>query len=155
MIFDADRFKSAITAIVREIMGDVKFLGAYGYRVQKAEGGKFSGTPESKSLGLPDLQDVPIRGSILGGQTATKLPGGASVVIAFVNGDPSLPFLLAGPHDSEPTEAAIKATSKVKVDAPQVVINGGAQGCARMGDAVIAGPFAGTITAGSTTTKVG
>lgn len=53
------------------------------------------------------------------------------------------------------TKVVVEASDEVTIDAPSVKVNGGAMGAARQGDAVIAGPFAGTITAASTTTKVG
>lgn len=113
MTFDVDRLKAAISAVVRELFPNLRFYGAYAYRVSKGEDGKFSGKPERATAGLPDLVDVPIRGPTIGGQSRLKLTSGQSVVVMFVDGDPARPFLAFGDSESEPTESGLKATGKL------------------------------------------
>lgn len=149
----ADRMKAAIAALIRELLPQVPYLGRYEYRVQKAEGGKFSGRPTSSALGLPELADVPMRPSITGG--TGKLPPGSRVEVMFTNGDPARPVVVGGDDAADPLEVALRADTKITADAAAIILNGGAQGVARMGDAVIAGPFPGTITSGSATVKAG
>ncbi len=117
MTFDTDRLKAAIATVVRELFPNLRFYGAYGYRVSVGTASKFSGRPERISIGLPDLVDVPMRGPVLGGQSQVVLTSGASVVIMFVDGDPTRPFLAFGDDVSEPTESGLKATGKLKFQA--------------------------------------
>lgn len=152
-----DRLKSALRGLIRELLPNLAFVMPVLYRVATASGGKWSGNPVSKGRGLPPIKDAPIRGSIAGGHSATELARGTIVVVQFVDageGEAPQPYLAA--IHSEPKTLALKATTSATIDAPQVVINEGVQGAARMGDPILAGGiFAGTITAGSTTTKVG
>lgn len=151
-----DRLKSALLGLLRELLPNLAFVMPALYRVATAEAGKWSGNPVGTGRKLPPIKGAPIRGSIAGGHSETKLTKGTIVVVQFVDagdGEAPQPYLV-GIH-SEPKELALKATTKATIDAPQVVINGGVQGVARMGDPVIAGPFAGTITLGSLTTKAG
>lgn len=153
---NGDRLKSALLGLLRELLPNRAFFMPALYAVTTAEGGKWSGNPVGKGRGLPAIKDAPIRGSIAGGHSGTKLTKGTVVVVLFVDGgDGEAPQpILVGIH-SEPKELALTATLKATLDAPQVVINQGVQGAARMGDAVVAGPFPGTIVAGSLTTKIG
>ena len=165
----ADRFKATITAVVLELLPDLRFRAPARYVVDKCEGGKLTATPKSSKSGLPPIVDMPVRGSIAGGM-ASKLKKGTSVLIMWIDASPADPFLAWIDSSEEPdelklegqTKATLKApdvklegASSVKADAPSIVLNGGAQGVARMGDTVQAGPWPGTITSGSATVKAG
>jgi hypothetical protein len=113
MTFDTDRFKAAIGAVVRELFPNLRFYGAYEYTVSKGEGAKFSGRPVRKTIGLPDLQDIPIRGPTIGGQSQLVLASGQSVVVMFVDGDPGRPFLAFADSGSSPTESGLKTTGRL------------------------------------------
>ena len=143
-----DRFKAAIVAVIAELIPERRFLSPIAYRVSKAEGGKFSARPDDDTF--PPIVDAPIRGSIAGGMQS-KLTKGTPIVVMFVRDRLGLtPILIA--IEKEPDELALKASTTAKIDAPQVVINGGVQGAARIGD-LVAGIF--PITTGSPTTRIG
>lgn len=181
----ADRFRDVLAALLDELLPRRRFYAPIRYRVDKCEAGKFSATPEDKSAGFPPIVDAPVRG-IAGGNAASKLKSGTSVLVSFVEGDPGDPFLAWIDEAVAPDELAHEAATKAKTTAPTiehaastkhkvtagaieytasgqakidgatVVINGGAMGAARQGDAVIAGPFPGTITGPcSLTVKIG
>lgn len=133
-----DRFKRAVVNFVRELFPTLSFLGIYEYRVENPTEGIIDGRPVDGSLGLPDLTMVQLRPSITGDKVT--LAAGSVALIAFVNGQPSRPFVIAGDPATDPT---------------LVRLNSGVLGCARQTDPVIAGPFAGTITMGSLKVKVG
>lgn len=110
MIFDLDRLKAAVATVVRELFPNLAFLGVYTYRVSSGTGGKFSGKPEDPSIGLPDLVDIPIRGSVIGGQSVLTLNTGQSVAVCFLNGNPARPVLMLGDDSSDPRVSGLKAT---------------------------------------------
>lgn len=151
----ADRFKDAIRLIVAELLPERAYLAPARYTVTSASAGKFSGYPVNAARGLPPASDWPIRGSIAGGHTGTKLKKGTIVLVAFVDGDPSAPIIVGIDDAQEPDALALEAATKASVDAPQVILAGGVLGVARMGDAVVAGPFPGTIVSASVKVKAG
>lgn len=152
-MISSDRLKAAILAIIRESLPQLPFLGVYEYRVFRANSGTFDGSPVTDAYGLPDVTSVPMRPSITGG--TSKMLLGSSVLIGFINGDPGRPYVMGGDPDTPPTEADFTASVKIKADAPQIQLNNGVFGVARLGDAVVAGPFGGTITVASATVKAG
>jgi hypothetical protein len=155
-MIDVDRFKSALVSIVREIVAEMIGLpGVYEYRVSRAEDGKLTARVASKGIGLPDVVEIPIRGSIVGG-TESKLKGGVSVLVGFVNSDRARPFLAFASDTDAPEEIALEASTSAAIKAPQVILAEGVLGVARQTDPILAaGIFAGTITAGSTKVKAG
>ena len=140
-----DRFKAAVIAVIHEALPELPFSGIYSYNVARCSGGTFDGTPSDSKFGLPPAKNWPVRPSVLGG--VATLPIGSSVAVAFINRDPSLPFVIAFSSGTSPTS--------LTWDAGLIVINGGVQGVARVGDTVQAGPYSGVITSGSATVKVG
>lgn len=152
-MIEVDRFKNAIFAIVREVFSDYKFGGVYEYRVDTCAGGTFSGRPTDPSYGLPNAKNWPVRPPVTGG--VVTLPAGSSVLVSFINRDPSRPFVLAFSSGTPPTNVAITVDNAWTLDAATVTINGGVLGAARQTDTVQAGPFSGTITSASATTKIG
>lgn len=73
---------------------------------------------------------------------------GARVLLGWDGGDPSKPY-------AEAFGRTAGATTKLEVTATAIVFNAGTMGVARLGDAVVAGPFSGAITAGSSSVKAG
>lgn len=146
-----DAIKRALIALIEETFPNEKFAGQYEYLVTSQSGNAMDAVPAPSALrlepGLPDVFGVTMRPSILG-EVATY-PSGASIVVAFLNRDPSSPFVAYGDPDSVPTTSTIDATGGVTIGhAPALPI-------ARMTDPVVAGPFAGTITLGSPLNKAG
>lgn len=107
-----DRFLQRFVAIVRAIMRPTFFHGLYEFRVRGGSGGYLDLDPSKKSLGLPPLNNVPVRVGVYGARgTPTN---GTSVYVGFVNGDPSIPFVdgFAGEWEgasSIPSESSIFA----------------------------------------------
>ncbi len=159
----SDRLKSAIRSIVAELFPWLAFCGVYEYTVVSCDGTKVEAKPADPSIGLPDIT-CPLRPSIL--CETSKLAEGASITIAFINHDRGRPFVIGGDPSSIPEEAMVDASTLLELAATAtacklgegsstITIGGGVLGAARMTDPVLAGPFAGTITAGSTKTLIG
>ena len=137
------RLARALAALARESTG-VQYLRRYAYRITSQAADRLNLQAVDKTDAPAFLQSVEVwAGS--SGYAATYAPGTEAHVV-FVDGDPAQPVVV-GFAKSTPT--------KLELDGVQVVINKGVQPAARMGDAVLAGPFAGTITSGSATTKIG
>lgn len=88
-----DRFKDAIAAVVDQLIPNRKFFAPVEYRIVTAGGGKFSALPARRSSGYPAVTEAPIRG-IAAGNAASTLSPGTSVLVGFIEGDRSQPFLL-------------------------------------------------------------
>ncbi len=146
-----DRFKDAVTAVMRELIAPrLTFLGIYEYAAVTATGGVMSGRPTNTDASLPtlpDLSNVPMLPSIIGG-SATYLTPGAKFLVAFVNGSQNNPCVIAGDPNATPDTVSLPANLSM-------TIAGGVQPAARLGDLVQAGPFSGTVTSGSLKTKIG
>jgi hypothetical protein len=139
---DQTRLSSALARVVQAADPYRRYRACYEFRVVSVANDRANLQPVRASSGFDDLLAVPIRGPF--GIKATVLPG-ATVVVAFVDAHPSRPFVIAGPAWDEP------GWMPVSVDiGPDPRL-----GCARLGDAVQAGPWPGVITSASTTTKVG
>lgn len=114
----------------------------YEFRVVEQVGNRFNLQVVRSATGLPDLELVPARGAA--GVRATVQPG-ELVLVAFIEADPARPVIIA--HD--------------EIDSPgwmPLFLQLGEEptlGVARIGDAVICGPYAGTIVAASTRIKAG
>lgn len=86
----------------------------------------------------PGLSNVPLRTFVPG--VTVKVAAGARVGVMFEGGDPQRPVAVLFEQDhGSLLELHITATTAVKVDAPQVVLNGGLLPVARMTDT--AGPY--------------
>lgn len=119
---NADRLRSVLSALLDELLPRRRFYAPVRYRVSKAEGGKFSAKPENKSGGFPDIVDAPIRG-VPGGNPASKLKSGTSILVSFVEGDPGDPFLAWIDESVSPDELALAAQTKAKITAPAVEVH--------------------------------
>jgi hypothetical protein len=100
MMTNADRLRSAMSAFVRALDPTRSFFGQYEYRVANQAGNLIDCVPVDSSLGLPSLTGVIMRPSIRG-DTST-LPNGTSVLVAFVNGDPTRPFVAGADPNNVP-----------------------------------------------------
>ena len=117
---------------------------------------------------LPPLCHVPIYVGTPG--VRAEIVPGTTVLVGFIGGDPCLPYALGfGSGKAKKVEVttttnislsadqkvAVTGTTKVTVDAVEIDLGGSTAPVARLGDAVVAGPYAGTITAGSAKVKAG
>lgn len=127
-----------------------RYRAIYEYRVVTQDGERVNLQPIRVSVGMPDLSRVPIRPGIPGARANVTL--GTRVLVGFIEADPSRPVVL-GFEDAEgdgfsPLVLEFNATTTIKIGAGAVLA------AARQTDPVVAGPFAGTITAGSTKTRI-
>lgn len=137
-----DRLRSALTAIVRSVLPRVEYLGYFPARVL-ADHGDMTLDLEPDDPKLPKLVKVPLRPG-LPGIKVEVLPG-ARVLVAFEGGDLTRPAAHLWEIGSLKA-LTIEATVEVTVKAPLVKLADGGLPVARVGDAVVAGGMAGTIT---------
>jgi len=87
-----DRLKGALTAFVRNAVGDLDFLRPYPARVVLQEDdGTLHVQPDSDAI--PGLTGVPIRYGIPGARA--KVPPGARCILEFEEGNPTSPVVTA------------------------------------------------------------
>lgn len=115
-----DRLKDTIARLVEELIPERRFMVPARYRVEKCEGGKLTAKPEKDKSGLPPIVDMPVRGGIAGGMSATKLKKGTSVVVMWIDGSQADPFLAWIDEAEEPDELALEGQTKATLKAPDV-----------------------------------
>lgn len=119
------------------------FRGIYEFRVVTQSGERLDLQPVRTATGLPDLASVPVRPGVPGAKAMVAL--GELVLVAFADGDPSRPQVIA--HAAADAPGWMPLTLELG-EAPTL-------GVARQTDPVIAGPFGGTITMASARIKAG
>jgi hypothetical protein len=119
------------------------YRGVTEYRVVSQSGERLNLQPARASSGLGDLTRVPVRPGVAGCRALVAL--GELVLVAFADSDPSRPCVVAHGAADSPGFMPIELDFG---ELPRL-------GVARMTDPVVAGPFAGTITLGSTRIKAG
>lgn len=129
--------------IFEALFPTLRYRGVFEYRVVTQSGDRLNLQPVRVASGMPDLGRVPYRPGIPGVK-AQVLPG-ELVLVAFADADPSRPQVIA--HDAPDAPGWMPLTLELG-QAPTL-------GIARQTDAVIAGPFAGTIVGGSVRIKSG
>jgi hypothetical protein len=149
---DTNRRMMALRRIFEQLDPDRRFRGVYEYRVvsQTPGGTRLNLQPVRVATGMPDLQVVPVRPGIPGARS--DVAPGARVLVGFVDASPARPVVV-GFEDADgsgfvPQTLTLNATAQIILGA------GGVLPAARFSDPVIAGPFGGTITGGSTKTRV-
>lgn len=127
----ADRALGALRSLVTGAMWRTDYHRVLEYKVNSVSAGYCDLTPMRTSLGLPDLSNIPMRPGIPGGGGDPQV--GSSALVAFLDGEPTRPVILAFEGESgngwKPTTARLNASSKVEVgkDANTVELAGGAQ----------------------------
>lgn len=115
-IADTARLPSALTRIVEGITAGHRFYGSWEYRVVARTGERLQLQVVRASSGMPDLfyAPVPVR-AVAGVRVRPAL--GSTVLVSFVDGDPSKPYVAAftAPTDVDagfiPDELALMAGS--------------------------------------------
>lgn len=118
----ADRFKAAIAAVVDQLIPNRRFFAAVEYTLSKADGGTFSADPADPNEGYPAITDAPIR-CLASANAGSKLTPGASVLVGWIAGDRTRPYLVDVLEDA--IDLAIVAANGVSIDAAQVTVTGG------------------------------
>jgi hypothetical protein len=119
------------------------YRGVTEYRVVSQSGERLNLQPARASSGLGDLARVQVRPGVAGCRALVAL--GELVLVAFADSDPSRPCVIVHSAADSPGFMPLELDLGA---APRL-------GVARMTDPVVAGPFAGTITLGSTRIKAG
>ena len=83
---------AAFRQLVQQVLPDYRYRGVYEYRVVLQDGERLSVQPIRVSMGMPDLLRVRVRPGVPGCRADVAL--GSSVLVAFVDADPSRPVVL-------------------------------------------------------------
>jgi len=137
----SSRQLSALTQIVRAVFPSLAYLGVWGYRVVTQTGERLNLQPARVASGMPDLRSVPVRPGVAGAKSRVML--GELVLVCFEDGDPSRPQVFA--HDAADSAGWMPLSIEFGEAALPI---------AYQGSPVVAGPFGGTVTLGSTLAKV-
>lgn len=119
-----------------------RFRGLSEYRVVSAGTTRVDLAPARVASEMPPLRRVLARPGVAG--CSAVLRPGSLVLVGFADSDP------ARPHITHFEDAEGDGFLPISI-----TIANGVQPAARMGDAVVAGPFAGVVTSGSAIVKVG
>jgi hypothetical protein len=118
----ADRTMDAIRRVVQAVTRPHWYHGAYEYRVQDATSGYLALSPADRASGLPELGNVPMRVGVPGG--GGDPAEGSTVLVGFVNGDPTRPYVLSyegeGTDGWVPDVARLTASGRVYVGGSEV-----------------------------------
>lgn len=143
-VWAASRSSRALSAIERAVLSlfpDLKYRGAYEFRIVSQSGERLNLQPVRSATSMPDLPNVPVRPG-MAGLKAQHLPG-ALVVVQFLDADGSRPIVTGFDDADAPGWMPLE----IDIGGP------GALGIALLGDTVQAGPYAGVITAASARAK--
>jgi hypothetical protein len=113
----SDRILLALRGLIREELPQLTFFGLYEMLVQNvaSDGTTADLAPTDPTLGLPSVVKVPLRLPLM---TATFTVG-AKALVAFVNGDPTRPFVLT---------ADLASALALGTSATSVTLSGGGLG---------------------------
>lgn len=134
---------AAIERIVLGLFPELRYRGAYEYRVVTQSGERLNLQPVRSATGMPDLKGVPVRPGMAGLKCKVLL--GSLVVVQFLDVDPSRPVVTGFDAPDAPGWMPLELDLG---ESPQL-------GVARMTDPVIAGGFGGVITRASVRIKAG
>ena len=144
---DGDRLKRAIRALIRDAMIEVRHHGVWEYRVFGSSGNRWDLQIVESASGLPDLQGVPLRPGLPGGNADLTI--GSVVLVGFVNGNPARPVVLA----YEDPDGDGWAPPTVEIDATSIELGDAVARALRSGSVVdITGVQAGAGISGATIT---
>lgn len=159
-----DRVLGPIQQLVQKELAPLRFFGRYAYTISSPTGTTIDGAPTDTTLGLPDVQNVPLTADSLASYTP---PSGGTAHIQFVNGDPTQPVcvwteadstngptaITLGPAGSGINDVARVTDSVVVMFPPLIQIAGTVGGLPFVGVATITTPAVGSIQTGSSTVQ--
>lgn len=150
----------ALLAIAREAWPRAAYCAPYRYRVIDHVASRVRLQAVRAGAGLPDLLYISVLPGVAGAEATLR--AGSLVLVQFIEADPAQPvvthFEAAGGDGWLPIALVIDASDSITIGASTTTISLGAAprlGVARVGDAVQAGPFAGTITSASAQVEAG
>lgn len=139
----------ALSKLIAQLYPDLRYRGAYEFRVVTQAGDRLNLQPVRVSLGLPDLARVPMRPGMPGARANVAL--GSLVLVQFINADPARPVVTGFDAPDNPGWTPLIADltgAQIRVGGPTALL-----GIARTTDVIQAGPFSGVIVGGSLTVK--
>jgi hypothetical protein len=139
----ASRRAQALAQLLAALDPGARFRGLFEYRIVSQAGDRLNLQPVRSRANLPDLARVPVRMGVPGVRAEHAL--GSQVLVAFLDADASRPAVVGFDSAEQPGWHPLF----LELGGPAAL------GVARQTDPVVAGPFAGTITLGSTRIKAG
>ena len=157
-----DRVLGPVQQIVQKELAPLRFFGRYSYTISSPSSTTIDGAPTDTTLGLPDVQNVPLTADALASFTP---PDGGTAHVQFVNGDPTKPVcvwteadsvkgptgLALAPQASGQSGVARVTDTCIVMFPPLIQVAGTVGGLPFIGVATITTPAVGTIQTGSAT----
>jgi hypothetical protein len=161
----ADRVLGPLQQAIDARTTPLRFFGRYSYTISNPSSTTIDGAPTDTTLGLPDLQNVPIRSDSLASYTP---PSGGACDIMFLDGDPTKPVCVwtEASAQNSPTDITIAPAGKGQSGAarvndtvqvifpPLIQAAGTVGGLPFVGVLQITSPATGTIQTGSQTVSI-
>lgn len=152
-----NRFLDPLNAVIAKQVAPTRFYGRYEYTISNPTKTTVDCAPTDSSLGLPDLQNVPITADSVSSYTP---PDGGTCHIQFLNGQPTRPICVW--TDEAPTIVSLmqgtnpiaRLGDQIQAFLPPVlpisgVVTIGGMPSPLTGTVMIANPITGVITQGS------
>jgi hypothetical protein len=127
-------FGEAILRWVRRLMPRVELQGVFSY---VTVGSSSSGRHDLRSTKSRHLPDVKLADSWGAAGVSADLAAGTRVLLAFADGDPSSPVVVAVQPGATPVSASYAATTSIDVDAASVNLGAAESPVVRYGDKVV------------------
>jgi hypothetical protein len=138
-----DRVLGPIQQVIQKELASSRFFGRYSYTVSNPSATTIDGAPVDPSLGLPDVQCVPIAADSISSYTPAS---GSTAHIMFLNGVPTAPICVWTDQTPTSVDLASGTNPVAKIgDTVQSVISG-AMTVLPGSSLVVAGTAPGTVT---------
>jgi hypothetical protein len=157
-----DRVLGPVQQIVEREVAPLRFFGRYAYTISNPSPATIDGTPVSSTLGIPDVQNVPLTGDSLASYTP---PSGGRAHVMFLDGDPTQPVcvwteasssngpdtIAIAPQKGGQKPVALVDGTVIVMFPPLIQLAGTVGGAPFIGVATITSPATGIIQTGSGT----
>jgi hypothetical protein len=135
------RFQGAFGDLLAAHLADLRYRGAYEFRIVSQSGERLNLQPVRSATGMPVLSRVPVRGGMAG--IKAQHLAGSLCIVQFLDADPSRPAVTGFDAPDAPGWMPLE----LDLGGPSAL------GIARLGDKVQAGPYSGVITSASARIK--
>lgn len=140
---DGDRMLGPIQKVIQKEIAPARFFGRYAYTISSPSQTTIDGSPVDPSLGLPDVQNVPLTGDSIAEYTP---PDGGACHVMFLDGLPTQPICVWTDEAPTAIQLAKGTTPLAKIgDTVQSVISGTVLILPGSTAANSAGPIVGTL----------